>query len=102
MAHDNLVIVPRSDLVIQVPPMAQVPAAPLHVAPADAERIQVVDGVFTQNSEDRSALGLLGIWSSVMLLHDLAAEHLAPPVEPDNGRGKLPRPDDEPDADPAD
>jgi hypothetical protein len=100
MAHDNLVLVPRSDLVIEVP-MAQVPAAPLHLPAPTAERIEAVDGVFSQSSEDRSAMGLLGVWGSVLLLHDLAAEHLARPANPDERPSPLPRPDDDPDGEPA-
>jgi hypothetical protein len=101
MASENLVLVPRSDLIIEVP-MAQVPAAPLNRLPTPTqEQVQVVDGVFTQTSDDRSAMGLLGVWGSVLLLHDLAAEHLSPPRDLEEPRGKLPRPDDEPEGEPA-
>jgi hypothetical protein len=100
MTHDNLVLVPRSDVVIEVP-MAQVPAAPLHVPAPTAERLEAIDGVFSQPNEDHSAMGLLGIWGSVLLLHDLAAEHLARPSDLDGRRGTLPRPEDDPDEEPA-
>jgi hypothetical protein len=95
MAHD-IIAVPRTDLVIEAPPMAEVPAAPLHVSPPTAEQVQATDKVFANASESRAALGLLGVWSSVMLLHDLAAEHLGRLTEEEMPRRKLPRPDDEP------
>jgi hypothetical protein len=101
MAHENVAVMPRSDLIIEVAPLAQVPAAPVHVPAPTAERIEVINDVFTQNSEDRSAMGLLGIWGSVMLLHDLAAEHFARPTDDHEHRGTLPRPDDDPEPEPA-
>jgi hypothetical protein len=99
MAHEHLVVVPKSDLVIEVP-MAQVPAAPLPVPAPTAQRLEALDDIFAQQGEDRTVMGLLGVWGSVMLLHDLAAEHLAPPANPDDRPRSLPRPDDEPDEEP--
>jgi hypothetical protein len=100
MAHENLVVVPKTDLIIEVP-MAQVPAAPVHVSPPTAEHIQAVDGVFTPSEENWAAMALFGIWGSAMLLHDLAADHLSRPKDLDERPGDLPRPDDKPDDEPA-
>jgi hypothetical protein len=100
MAQENLVVVPRTDLIIEVPPMAQVPAAPLDIGPPSTEHIQVIDRVFTHNSGDNSAMALFGAWGCVMLLHDLAADHFSRPKDLDERPGDLPRPDDEPDGEP--
>ena len=83
MSQESLVVVPRTDLVIENI-AAQVPAAcpPLeNLAAPTAEQVRTADGVFVDPAENRAVIGLLGLWTGTMLLHDIMAEHLARPRE---------------------
>jgi hypothetical protein len=48
-------------------------------APPDADQVQAVDAVFSYDHEPTGVASLLGLWSSAMLLGDLAKDHLNPP-----------------------
>lgn len=83
MSEQSLVIAPRTDLVIENI-AAQAPAAcpPLeNLAAPTVEQIQTANGVFVDPAENRAVIGLMGLWTGTMLLHDIMAEHLARPRE---------------------
>ncbi|SRR6266542_3003575 len=44
-------------------------------SPPSSEQVRATEAVFAQERESNAALGLLGIWTSTVLLHDLALEH---------------------------
>jgi len=45
-------------------------------SPPSQEQVRAAEAVFSQQDrEANAALGLLGIWTSTVLLHDLALEH---------------------------
>jgi len=57
---------------------------PLEVRPPEmtAEEVQAVDQVFSGgDGEAATVAGLIGLWSSTVLLRDLAIEHLDQPEE---------------------
>jgi hypothetical protein len=70
----------------QLPPAEPIPAVDPHQARA-------VDAVFTQNEEAQAVAALLGLWTSTMLLHDLAKEHFDGREEDEAAHPRL-RPDD--------
>jgi hypothetical protein len=73
---DNLMV--SAPVVEVTPPLAQVPAeqAPGTTAPAPtAEQAQVADRVFTTSPDSEAMLGFLGLWTGLLILHDLAVEH---------------------------
>src|SRR5690349_1079438 len=44
-------------------------------SPPSAEQVAAAEAVFSQHKDADLAYGLLGIWTSTVLLHDLALEH---------------------------
>ncbi len=47
-------------------------------SPPSPEQVRAAEAVFSQQQQDRDSnvvLGMLGIWTSTVLLHDLALEH---------------------------
>jgi hypothetical protein len=62
-------------IVDQVLPPAESPA------PVTPEHVQAVDAAFTHHDEDRAVAGLMGLWSSTLLLNDLAKEHFHVPAD---------------------
>jgi hypothetical protein len=60
---------------------AVVPGPPHPVPPPTPEQIRAAEAVFAaQEQESSAAAGLLGLWTGVMLLNDLAQEHFSPPA----------------------
>lgn len=58
------------------------------VSAPTAEQIQASDQVFSQPEDYSTVAGLAGLWTSIILLHDLAAEHLQAPSEEEVEREK--------------
>src|SRR4051794_7541951 len=46
-----------------------------------SEQIQTSDQVFSRPDEYRTVAGLIGLWTSVLVLHDLAVEAFETPAE---------------------
>lgn len=67
--------------------------------PASPEDARAVDHVFAEDRQAAAVAGLLGAWSSAMLLSDLAREHFSEPADDEKPRPRLPEP---PREDPAD
>jgi hypothetical protein len=49
--------------------------------PPTPDQVRAADAVFSQNREHSVVAGMLGLWSGGLLLHDLAKEHFAEPVD---------------------
>jgi hypothetical protein len=59
----------------------RLPAAVV-AAPIDPEHVRAVDAVYTQQQkESDQVLGLLGMWTGTLLLHDLAVETFSKPAD---------------------
>jgi hypothetical protein len=52
-----------------------------HATPAQPEQIQALDTVFIHHQEPNLLVGLVGLWSSSLLLSDLAKEHFHIPAD---------------------
>src|SRR6266699_3505773 len=52
-----------------------VPGVTVVQSPPSPEQVRASEAVFSQEREANVSLGLLGIWTSTVLLHDLALEH---------------------------
>ena len=50
-------------------------------APHNPDQIRAADAVFAQHQKDSGALGVFGMWSGALLLHDLAKEHFTESVD---------------------
>jgi hypothetical protein len=95
MSHDPLLALPQTKLVVEAParPVVEAPGAALP-APT-AEQVRAADGVFSDHKESETVAGLIGMWTGVLLLHDLAVEHLDAPDEDEQPRQpKLPKKDE--------
>ncbi len=81
MSHDPLIALPPTKLVVEAPaqPVVEAPGAALP-APTP-EQVRAADGVFAGRKESETVAGLIGMWTGVLLLHDLAVEHLDRPKE---------------------
>ena len=91
MIHDPLIAAPLTHVAAQPP----APAPGAHLPAPTAEQVRAADGVFTSPHEGQKVLGMLGMWTGVLLLHDLALEHF----EGREDDEELP-PEPDPDADP--
>src|SRR5262249_40957840 len=58
-------------------------AAEAALPPPSPEQVRAADEVFTHSQEGRAVAGMLGLWTSALLLHDLAVEHFESPPEED-------------------
>jgi hypothetical protein len=95
-SHEPLVSVPLTTVeteTVQVQ-LAQVPGE-THPIPPTAEQVRAADEVFARNRESEQVLGLLGMWTGTLLLHDIAKDTFATDPEEE----ELPRKKDEPDQD---
>jgi hypothetical protein len=78
MAHESLVAAPPASFTIET---AQVQAPDLthltqaRTAALSPEQVHAADGVFAQKDGASIIAGLAGLWTSALLLHDLAVEH---------------------------
>jgi hypothetical protein len=98
MSHDPLIALPDTRLAAEAPahPVVEAPGAALP-APTP-EQVRAADGVFADHkqSESDAVAGLIGMWTGVLLLHDLAVEHLDAPKDEDDlrPRPRLPKKDE--------
>jgi hypothetical protein len=95
MSHDPLIALPPAKLVVEAPaqPVVEAPGAALPAPTAD--QVRAADGVFADRKESDTVIGLIGMWTGVLLLHDLAVEHLDRPDEEQRPpRPKLPKRDE--------
>lgn len=78
MEHEILVLGPQQRIieVAVIQPVDETLERNVALATPTAEEVRNSDGVFVQpRDESHLVAGLLGMWSSVLLLHDLTAEH---------------------------
>jgi hypothetical protein len=76
MSHDLTIVTPNGEkLRILVDQQVQRLPAPAVAAPIDPEHARAVEAVFAQkNKESDQVLGLIGLWTGTLLMHDLARE----------------------------
>lgn len=67
--------------------------------PASPDQARAVDQVFAEDRQAAAVAGLLGVWSSALLLSDLAKEHFSSPADEELPQRRRPEP---PRHDPAD
>ena len=97
MAHDPLILLPDTRLAVEAAAHLAVEAPGAALPPPTAEQVNAADGVFTDHrKESETVAGLIGLWTGVLLLHDLAIEHLDAPADEDERRPrpKLPNKDE--------
>jgi hypothetical protein len=51
----------------------QVPGEARHAAPTP-EQVRAADEVFTREQESKQVMGLLGLWTGALMLHDIAVD----------------------------
>ncbi len=49
-----------------------------------ADQVRAADGAFAPGSEQETVAALMGLWSSALILHDLAVDTFKAPKEPDD------------------
>ena len=76
MSHEWNIVTPHAErLRILQEQQAQRLPAPEVAAPIDPEHVRAVEAVFSrQDKESDQVLGLIGLWSGTLLMHDLARE----------------------------
>jgi hypothetical protein len=65
---------PKEEIQQLMPPVLQVPLPAEEVLPPTPEHIRATEAVFAENSENQAVAGLLGMWTSTLLMHDLIHE----------------------------
>jgi len=75
-------LVPGPEEAARAAAAAVVPGPQHPVPPPTPEQVQAAEALFAaQDRESSTVAGLLGMWTGVMLLNDLAHEHLSEPVD---------------------
>ncbi|HXG08432.1 MAG TPA: hypothetical protein VNK04_01455 [Gemmataceae bacterium] len=69
-------------------PEIEKPVQELPLTEPTPEEARAVEAVFAQQQESQVVAGLLGIWTSALVLHDLAVETFSAPADEDNRRRK--------------
>jgi hypothetical protein len=84
MSHDFAMVTPHGEQIrLVVDQNAQCPP-PAHEAlhTPTPEEVRAAEAVFAQpNKESDQVLGLLGLWTSALVLHDVAVETFDPPAD---------------------
>src|SRR4051794_24260505 len=70
-------------------------AADARLAAPTPEQVRAADGVFTARKEQDKGGDIMALWSSALVLHDLAVEAFQPPEE-DDERKHISTDEDEP------
>ena len=84
MTHESTLVLPVAVEVDKAlfAPAHQSPAPVLPSSPSDLEQVRAVEAVFAANERESTAVaGLLGLWTGTLVLHDLAVETFAEPVD---------------------
>ena len=84
MSEESPIVAPLTRAVIEVQtPLEVIPAAHTVQTPS-ADQVRATEAVFTQQQDESHAvMGLLGLWTGTLLLHDLAVEHFDTPDDED-------------------
>jgi hypothetical protein len=83
MSHDLTIAAPHGEQIrLIVDQQAQCPPPGSEALPAATpEHVRAVEAVFSrQDKEADQVLGLLGLWTSALVLHDVAVETFDPPA----------------------
>jgi hypothetical protein len=93
MAHESLVAAPPASFTVetthvQAPDLARL--SPTRMADPSPEQVQAADGIFAERHEASVIAGLAGLWTSALLLHDLAVEHFDVKDEEEDLEGQEP------------
>ncbi len=81
--HEAPIIQPMVQIekIAVFPPALETPSPPHPVAPADPEQARAVEAVFeARDQESQKVIGLMGMYTGAMLLHDLAVETFSRPA----------------------
>jgi hypothetical protein len=94
MEHPILVVAPQqrdAEVHVVQPPAAVLLERNVELAAPTAEQVREADKVFAQEEkESQQVAALMGVWTSVLLGHDLLVDHLnRPEEEKEKARGKL-------------
>jgi len=85
MEHEILVVAPRqrvAEVNVVQPPPAILLERNVELAAPTAEQVRESDRVFAQQEkESQQVAALMGVWTSVLLGHDLLVDHLNRPEE---------------------
>jgi hypothetical protein len=93
MANDPLIAIPLSH-VVEVPGEKH-PGLDAPMPAPTNEQMRAADEVFLHSQESDKVLGLIGMWTGVLMLHDLAVEAFETPEDEEEDPRKT-RPEDEP------
>lgn len=84
MSNEHLVPIPPPNVRVdpaQVQPLEIPPAVGAELPPPSAEQVRAADHTFRHSQESDLVMGVLGMWTGTLLLHDLAIEHFDRPEE---------------------
>jgi len=95
MAHEFIVAAPVSTFTVHTAELQATLPADASLPTPTADQVQASDGVFAQQDEHQVVAGLLGMWTGVLLLHDLAVDTFQVPESEEEPRRK-PLPDADP------
>ncbi len=79
MITNPTVVVPCESDEVQIvqPPLIEGATTAHAVPPPTPEQIQAIEQTFAAEAESSNVSGLLGLWTSTLVLHDLFVDHLA-------------------------
>src|SRR5947209_7588952 len=94
MLHEPLIAAPVANVTAEQPAPLDV-GAEISVPPATGEQVRTADAVTTTPTEGDKVLGMLGMWTGVLLLHDLAVEHFESREDLEQERPRKKEPEDD-------
>ena len=94
MLHEPLIAAPVANVTAEQPAPLDV-GAEISVPPATGEQVRTADAVTTTPTEGDKVLGMLGMWTGVLLLHDLAVEHFESREDQEQERPRKKEPEDD-------
>ena len=81
---------------IEQPPLLEAPAPQHRPSELTPEQLQAVETVFAESEqESKFVLGLLGMWTGTLVLHDVLKETVTPASDEELEKEKKKRPDPE-------
>jgi hypothetical protein len=77
MSDDFALIAPKVVIPAEVvmPPVQEAPLPGVTVEAPPHEQVRAAEAYFTREQENHLVVGLMGMWTGTLLLHDLALEH---------------------------
>jgi hypothetical protein len=83
MSDETPIVAPICEGPVQVvmPPAVEAQLPPETTTLPRPDQVRAAEAVFSQEDESSAVMGVIGLWTGTLLLHDLALEHFDRPAD---------------------